>query len=594
MKRLLSLTLAVIMVLSMSIPAFAGNGGSITITNATIGDTYALYKIFDASYSSTSDAVSYSIESTDQFFNYMFGTNGTAGNYFDYNATTGNVTRKENVTNQAIIDYLREMVQDKTRNWAPVKGPVTAESTSVVFDGLNHGYYLIDKGTAAAVTISSNESNVNVIDKTQKPGGEFNKQVWDEDLGQWVKDASASIGDVIDFKVEFKATNYDGEYPVKYYTIRDTKGSALWVEFGKDNDLDNVAEDTFYVKVGDQVLTQGYYHCANPSIQTNEWEYLGTWTEPLNPNNADWYLIHRGYDDFEIVIPWMTNHVFSGTTNGFELTYSGTPEPLFASPVNVEVKYSASVEPSAGLGSDQNQNLTNNAKLTWTANKTDGPDDPSGTTTTVYALGITKVDADTNKALQGAQFELYQKDKDGREVPVYVIPTDIKGVYILDDLNTDVTGENRETSRKKYERYLEAYLGENYATAQKNIVTSEANGKFAVLGLEKGTYYLREIQPPGGYNKLPRPVEIQVGSTNKDFFVIADANGNVIDKESAIEGYEKHMFTATTDVIKNSTGLLLPSTGGMGTTLLIGFGTLIAVVFAMFLITNKKMSVYED
>ena len=49
MKKILSLMLAFVLVLSMSVTAFAADGqGSITITNATIGQSYSVYKLFDA------------------------------------------------------------------------------------------------------------------------------------------------------------------------------------------------------------------------------------------------------------------------------------------------------------------------------------------------------------------------------------------------------------------------------------------------------------------------------------------------------------------------------------------------------------------
>ena len=50
MKKLLSIVLVLTIVLSLSVTAIAAETGSITITNATIGQTYNLYKFFDATY----------------------------------------------------------------------------------------------------------------------------------------------------------------------------------------------------------------------------------------------------------------------------------------------------------------------------------------------------------------------------------------------------------------------------------------------------------------------------------------------------------------------------------------------------------------
>lgn len=585
MKRLISFMMALALVFSLSITSFAAeNTGSITITNATKDDNYSIYKIFDATYSTDAsgnvEAVSYSIKTDNQFFGYMFGADGKSENtYFSYDAVTGAVTRKEGTQNGDIISYLTDMVRSETNNFTAVE-TIKATEATVVFDDLSYGYYLIDKGNGAAVTIDSNTPNIQVIDKNQIPGNDFSKLIWDEETEEWVANSSANIGDIVEFKVKFDATNYDGEKQIKYYTVADTKGDALWVEF-----------NSVTVTVNGVTLDRGYYHGVDGTSNTGEWKYFGNWTEEekANPDNAQWYMIHRGFDAFDIVIPWMDNYHFEGATHDFSLTYGENAKSIYPSPVEVVVEYNASVEPGATIGSSQSNNLWNTADLSWTSDTTDGPDDPSTTTTTVYALGLEKVDADTDAHLAGAVFEVY-RDEACTE-PVYVIPTNIKGVYILDDLKTIVSGEHRETSRKKYEAYLAAYLN---GAEQKNVVTSEANGKLIILGLEAGDYYLKETVAPDGYNKLATTTKVTVGQTNHSFFVIADANGNVYDAQSATGDQVKHTYTSTATIVENSKGVELPSTGGEGTMMLITIGSMVAMAFAVLLITHKKMSIYHD
>ena len=58
--------------------------------------------------------------------------------------------------------------------------------------------------------------------------------------------------------------------------------------------------------------------------------------------------------------------------------------------------------------------------------------------------------------------------------------------------------------------------------------------------------------------------------------------------------HTEKLYSLTHTVVHNSQGVVLPSTGGMGTFWLITIGSLLAIVFAVFLITHKKMSVYAD
>ena len=93
MKKFLSILMVLAVVLSLGVTAFAAEKtGSITITNATIDQTYTVYKIFDASIKlaadgETAEAVAYSIKPDNQFFEALFGADGTAANiFFNYNA----------------------------------------------------------------------------------------------------------------------------------------------------------------------------------------------------------------------------------------------------------------------------------------------------------------------------------------------------------------------------------------------------------------------------------------------------------------------------------------------------------------------------
>ena len=582
MKKLLSIMLVLTIVLSLSVTAIAAETGSITITNATIGQTYNLYKFFDATYAAdesgnpTLDSdgnpiVSYTmdLDPTNPLFTAMFGADGKIENpYFNYDINTYAVTKKGTASDKDIIAYL-----DGLASAVSPDASITAVSDQVVFSGLSTGYYLIDRGVTSTVTITTNMPDISIIDKNQIPGTNFDKLIVAD--GAKVDSDFANIGDEIAFEISFAATNYDGEEMIKYYTIHDVKSSALWVEFS------NVE-----VSVGDTAFTNGYYFFAGPvgsEAETDEWDFIGGWKG--DPSDADWYLIHYGYDEFDIIIPWLDDYTFScnEATNTYELIFDLDEndkndilsESMYDANTNVVVTYTAVVGPDAVNGT-----VVNEANLTW--EHTDGSagnDDTEKTEIKVHNLGITKIANDSAKSrLAGAIFELY-RDADCT-VPVYVIPTGLPGVYILDDIDTVVSGDKRITSREAYAGdALNAWLAADPnpdadGTNRRNDMITPENGQIVVLGLKDGTYYLKETEAPAGYNKLSLPVEIEVGGT-------------------AVSTYDTGYQVYGTTVVNNR-GVELPATGGEGTFWLITIGTIMVIGFAVFLITHKKMSVYTD
>ena len=85
-------------------------------------------------------------------------------------------------------------------------------------------------------------------------------------------------------------------------------------------------------------------------------------------------------------------------------------------------------------------------------------------------------------------------------------------------------------------------------------------------GIANGTYYLEETKAPAGYNQLTAPVEVKIngGTTEADLSVTAN--------------------------VANSTGTLLPSTGGMGTTVFYVLGAVLVLGAVVLLVTKKRMS----
>ena len=569
MKKILSLMLAFVLVLSMSVTAFAADGkGSITITNATNGVSYSVYKLFDATYNNVNaegkaDAVSYSIDVSNQFFAVLFGEDGkTTNNFFNYDAVTGTVTKKSTVNDTELIAYVTGIVNASGANYIPAADPVVAATTEVKFDNLDYGYYIIKSTLGGTVTINSNTPDVKVIDKNQQGGTNFNKLIntgEENGVELWDESNSACFGETVKYKITFDATNYDGANQTQFYSVYDTTGAAISPDF-----------DSITVKVGDQPLTNGYHIGTGNYVNTGE--KLGNWDGNNYQTAADWYLVQSNTDEFRISIPWMSNHKLEGNgTTGYSLSFGEDAESKFESPVTVEITYEATVEDNATIGgASYNTNHSNNintAHVKWYFHG--GTDSTINDTvhTYVYGIGVLKEDSTTKDNLAGAEFKVYGNDACTQLITF--TETKIHGVY----------------------NHIEHTEGKQVT----DTVVSQVNGKIVLLGLKEGDYYLKEVKAPDGYNALSAPVKIEVGEgKSEDFSVYANTSGEVADTEQDVAGYTKHTFGVTKATVGNSKGVELPSTGGKGTTMLIAFGSLIAIGFAVFLITHKKMSIYTD
>lgn len=108
------------------------------------------------------------------------------------------------------------------------------------------------------------------------------------------------------------------------------------------------------------------------------------------------------------------------------------------------------------------------------------------------------------------------------------------------------------------------------------VVTTDANGAARFNGLQTGTYKLEETAAPTGYNQL-----------TKDITIVLKKDGSAtIDGTASAPGTD-HSLTAG---VANSTGTMLPETGGTGTAIFVTLGALAVICAGVFLVTNKRMS----
>lgn len=211
----------------------------------------------------------------------------------------------------------------------------------------------------------------------------------------------------------------------------------------------------------------------------------------------------------------------------------------------VTVTYSATVNANAVVGDKGNPNTT---KLSYTeGSTTTNETKDSQTRTYVWEFDVLKYTMKDNAEtpLAGAKFVLY-KTVDGKNY--YVKATDGK-----------VTGWTE-------------------TKAEGTVFETPADGSFTISGLDADTYYLEEVEAPAGYNKLAAPVKVTITAT-------INAATNV---GTATVTYGEN--STGTVKIENKTGVELPSTGGVGTTIFYVIGGLLMAVAVVLLVTKKKMS----
>lgn len=152
--------------------------------------------------------------------------------------------------------------------------------------------------------------------------------------------------------------------------------------------------------------------------------------------------------------------------------------------------------------------------------------------------------------------------------------------YATGDENTKLEGakfvlKNAEGKYYKYDDATKAVTWVDDKSAA-TVVATNADGAARFDGLQAGTYKLKETAAPAGYNQL-----------TKDITIVLDKSGSAtIDGKRSDPGTDHSL---TTDVA-NSTGTMLPETGGTGTAIFVALGALAVICAGVFLVTNKRMS----
>ncbi|MCI6434001.1 MAG: isopeptide-forming domain-containing fimbrial protein [Clostridiales bacterium] len=123
-----------------------------------------------------------------------------------------------------------------------------------------------------------------------------------------------------------------------------------------------------------------------------------------------------------------------------------------------------------------------------------------------------------------------------------------------------------------------------------SVLTSNENGLFTVTGLDAGTYKLREIVAPAGYNLLKKDIVVVITAT-----IGANADGKTTLTNLAVTADGTagtgNVNSGIVDItVANNKGATLPETGGIGTTIFYTVGGILVLVAVVLLVTKKRMN----
>ena len=572
MKKLVSRCMAVLMamtmILSMSMAAFAAEApkGTLTVNNTVAGKTLDLYQIFTATKSG--DNVAYTLNSAYEGF-------------FQSKITDASALTGEALSEKA-YDYVKTQVGTDGNNGAAFakdmlgwildsKNNITATktvettATSTHISDLAYGYYLVyPKGAT---------------DTSKAPG----------------KQTYTSAASLVNITAATATINMKSDYPTvdKKLVSTQTPGNNSITVNGILNsswesihqgvlDDENAPEDTIAPrgaadekKAGDFAIgdTVTYQLTSKVPDMTGYNSYTFKFSDTLS----------KGLDLKEVLSVKVGNTTLKAGktgTNTYALTYDKTSRNLtvtlndfYNSYKNytgetITVVYTATLNKDAVIGMNPNTNkavveYSNDPKSNGT-----GTSEPSIVDVHTFDFTIYKYYLkDQNKtALANAEFELYKANAAGTAAD------ENAKINIVDEGN----GVYRQATPEE-------------ASASAKIVSDE-DGKVLVKGLKAGTYYLRETKAPEGYNKLLSDIKVEIKpvydtTTGKltSYSVDYTYNGTPI-TGNAITNKDNSPEVA----VENKTGAQLPSTGARTALLLTLAGVVLFAFMAASSIYSKR------
>ena len=513
MKKIMALMLAAIMMMAMSVTAFAAETTHSLTVNAKggqdlKGQTINLYKLFDVTESGDEQNKNYAYTVNTETgykdaIESALGTSFTGTTDEEYAAAVLALKDTEGAVQKFANDFTADALT-KNLTATATSNKITEEEnkTSYTFNSLAAGYYLVyvtggKEIQSSLVTVDAGTTTVDL--KTEAPS-----------IEKTADKETVSIGQVVKYTVTGSIPDTTG-YSEYVYKIHDELSTGL--DFVNDENGTACTDNKVAVKVA--------------------------FTDTTDASGAP----------TEAIIAAENSRKMSLDLSAWVKANQANKGKTFT------VTYYAKVNANAVVTEKNKAQLEYGNKPGETTTTT-----PSEAKTPTYPLDILKVkkDSDPEVILADAHFTLYASTTAG-------------------DIDENKSIKVTKDADGKYSYAADQNAAD--ATADMVTVASKIDGKgynLHINGLAAGTYYLKETKAPEGYNKLTKAIKVTITkSTTEDErdWTLAAENGTVDSKIVKIE---------------NSTGSLLPSTGGMGTIAFAVIAAILVLGVAVSFIRDKR------
>lgn len=571
-RKLTAVLLSLVMLLALVVPASAAENYSITIRNDKEGHTYEAYQIFAGTVSS--DAATDGETGGPMLGDIIWGSgvNGDAllealkaADEEKYGACTtaadvAEALGTENATAADAAAFADIAAQHLTTAAKTATAP--NDDGNYIIEGLDAGYYLVKD----SLQEDDNQTGQVLSDYIVQVLGNVAMEPKDSDIPTLEKKVYDE-----EFAVNDEAKTYgEGYNDVADWNIGDRVPFKL---IGSIPDMD--AYDTYQYIFHDTIS-------AGLRLDMDSFDVYVAQEKNQDPVALGWAEIPAA------------NYELTETADGFTLAIDNLKNFPY---VNEEGRKYILVFYDAWLNEDAVIGLDGNPNTAYLEFSNDPNGDGTGQTEDdkvivfTYELDGTKVDgANVDTKLEGAQFVLLNGAKTEAAMVV-----DGKVTGWVKVATEAAAGDVK--MPETYEEWVERYGDQNV------ILTSAADGIFKIAGLDDGTYYLREIQAPNGYNLLEEDVQLVITADTENgqnwagdpATALEGLNMTITVGEAGPTQVQGDLEGGTVGVtVENNQGATLPETGGMGTTLFYIIGGLLVVGAGVLLVVRIRMKAHNE